>query len=165
MDNAPERTHIQARTAHQHPVNVGLGHQAVHIVRFNRSSIHYSDAVGNCFVPQGRTPLSNESMHFLSLFRSSRPPGANGPDRFIGNGELAGLVGRETLQSLFQLGANNGKGPAPFAFFEYFADTEDRQEATPEGTGKFLLNELVGFPERAADVPNAPGSRHRNRHP
>ena len=93
--------------------------------------------------------------------------GANGPDRFVGDHHVRGLLGGNLVEGAQALAAQHVVGESGFALFEHFADADDGDESRFERGLEFEIDGVVGLAEILAafgvsddDVGDADGDQH-----
>ncbi len=83
-----------------------------------------------------------------------RLAGANGPYRFISDGELRCFPGRDAVERARTLAAQYVFGQASLALFQYFADADDGSEAIFQRDLKLAIDRVVRLVEILLGVPN-----------
>ncbi|OPZ95784.1 MAG: hypothetical protein BWY72_01962 [Bacteroidetes bacterium ADurb.Bin416] len=84
-------------------------------------------------------------MNFLGLFSGGRFTGTNGPNRFVSQDQLAEISRAQIEERFLDLGFNDFKLFAGFAFVKYFADTENGGQAFAQGQFNLGLQNGIGF--------------------
>src|SRR5437868_11409656 len=83
-----ERVSLQACSAHQSPVNIGLRHQRVNIIGGNTAAIKNPDVIAGGFAEVIAQSLPDGGVYFLSLRGSGIASGTNGPNRLVGDNKV-----------------------------------------------------------------------------
>jgi len=84
---------------------------------------------------------------FLRLLGSGIPPGSNGPNGLIGDGNGCRLFRRNPIQTFSDLTFHNIKGLALVALFQQFSHTEDGFQTGGRSGSDFQVNQFIGFAE------------------
>lgn len=87
-------------------------------------------------------------MDLLSLFRSSDLTGADGPNRFVSDNDLAPVL--DLVSYGVELTDNDVDGFVRLTLFESFTDAKDDAEVFGESSSGFLGYVGVGFMEKSA---------------
>ena len=116
---------------------------------------------GNRLIEHRRKLFADEHVRVLRLVGRGVLPGADGPDRFVGNNGFLHLADRQSGQTLAQLRPHHQFRPARFALRQCFAHANDRLERSGVRGQRLLRDQLVSLlliltPFRVAenDVPH-----------
>src|SRR5713101_7731510 len=119
---------LEARSADQSTIDIGLGHQAINVISLNATAVQDADSIGCGLVRHRCQRRTDSSMHFLGLIGSSRAPGTDRPHRFIGDHQGSERRLFLSLQADLDLASDYGQRVSPLALFEGLAYTHDRRQ-------------------------------------
>jgi len=98
---------------------------------------------GNLFIVAIFHDLAKVEMDFLGLFGRGDLAGADGPDRLVGDHDLAHLLGRKPGQRAVELAADHFGGLARLALLQQLPDADDRRQPGCQGRVNLLVDLLV----------------------
>src|SRR6185503_16038174 len=79
---------VQAGAAYQGPVDFFLGHEGLHVLRFDRTAIQDAEIAGEVFAESLGGLASNQKMRGGGELRCGGLSGPDGPHRFVGHHQL-----------------------------------------------------------------------------
>ena len=104
---------LEGRAAHQEAVDVRERRELGRVLSIRAAAVLDADRVRRGAVDVCRDPFSDTFMRFLRLLRGSRFAGADGPDRLVGDDDIAPLQVRALEDGLQLLGADVIRLPGP----------------------------------------------------
>src|SRR5207302_9123405 len=94
---------MQAGTSDQGTIHIGLAHERGGIIRFHAAAILNRKRSSTFLAELFANSAANRGVRLLSLVRRGVLPGTDGPNRFIGNDELAHAFGVDFRQTTPEL--------------------------------------------------------------
>src|SRR3954452_23309373 len=94
----PELVRLEARSAHQTAVHVGLRHDAADVVRLDRAAVQDAYAVRGRVAVRLADPVPERRADLLRVLRGRHLAGADRPDRLVRDDQPRDLLGREGRQ-------------------------------------------------------------------
>src|SRR5690242_6346107 len=141
-DNRREGVGVEAGAADESPVDVLLAEQLTGVLRLHGAAVEDPQPV------DGRAPhgeqVADEGTRLLGLPGGRRAPGADRPDRLVGDDDRAQVPGLDPLEVGAQLALEHRLGLARVARLLALADAEDRLEAGRERRRDLPGKRLVG---------------------
>ena len=127
-------------------VDVGQGEQLRRVVGLDAAAVEDPRALGLLAVAVG-DQRADERDRVLGLLGRRRQPGADRPDRLVGDRDDAELLGLELLEAGLDLVAELALGVAALALLLGLADAQDRPQADPQRRRHLLGQRAVGLVE------------------
>mmetsp|Transcript_42812 Transcript_42812/g.101608 ORF Transcript_42812/g.101608 Transcript_42812/m.101608 type:complete len:272 (-) Transcript_42812:344-1159(-) len=134
---------LQGRAAHEEPVDVLPGEEALAVARIDRAAVHDAHRLRDLVRDVLLDPVPDVGVRLLRHLRGRDLPRADGPDGLVGDDHPA-PVGDLLLVGL-HLPAEHLPQLAGLALLEGLADASDHAEAAGKGVGRLLRHDLVGL--------------------
>jgi len=99
------------------------------VLRLNRAAVENAQFVGELRAERFSGFGSDNGVGVGGHLRRCGLPGANGPDRLVGDHEAGGFLGRNFIEGAETLAAQNVVGETGFTFFEDLSDADDGNES------------------------------------
>ena len=147
VDDRLEGSGLERSAADEAAVDVELREQAGSVFSVHRAAVLDGDRAGSAGAEERTDGVADEGADFAGLFNGRGLAGADGPDGFVGDDDLADLVGLNVLERHLDLVLDAFGGDAGFAFGQRFADANDRAQTGIEGLQDLLVDGFVGFGE------------------
>src|SRR5690606_668680 len=145
IDDRHEIIGIEGSAANQSAVNIGLAKKVSCIVRFYAAAIEDSGILGSLAAVFFLDQFPDILVHGLRLFGSGGLPGADSPNRFVGNDDFCESFFVQMKKPFDQLIGDKIHMDTGFADAKRFSTAKDRQK--PFGNGMFRLfgQHFIGF--------------------
>src|SRR6185436_15320833 len=127
LDYRGEVSWVEAGAADQRSVDVGLGHQLRRIVGLHRAAVEDANRVSRAAAYS--KGVADEGAGFLSLLWGRRTPGADRPDRLVGDHDLRDCAPIDIGKVSLELALEDCLGLAGVACLLALADAEDRLQS------------------------------------
>jgi hypothetical protein len=150
IHNRCERVCLQACAAHQHTVDIDLGHQTFDIVGADAASIKDSEGFGGFRAELFPGKLANELVNFSGNLRSGGSTGPNGPNGLVGQHYTRKVLSCQPVEPVLKLLVDDRKGLVRFALSQHFAEANNRTQAGLEDGSNFSVHRCISFPKEVA---------------
>ena len=104
-------------------------------------------AVGHGAAEPLAQPAPDVRVRLLRLRRGRVPPGADRPDRLVGDDESGGAR-RQAIEAVLDLPIEHRERFVPLALLERLADADDRRQAAGDRRGHLAVDDRIGFAEQ-----------------
>src|SRR6266702_6414150 len=96
-----KRSCLEARSANERTIYVGLGHQEFDVIRFYTAAIEDAQRIGDRLIEHTSNQLADEGVYLLSLGVTGGFTGADCPHRLVGDDYLSkGICGKPSQTAL-----------------------------------------------------------------
>src|SRR5262245_13741187 len=147
LHDAGEGHRIEARTTHERPIDVRLGHERIDVLGLHAAPVEDPDAVGRRARGAGADLAADGVMDLLRLCGCRGPAGADRPHRLVGDDAGGDLLGADVGEGGVDLTGDDGAGRLGLALLERLADAHDRDEAGGQHGAGPPVDGLVGIAE------------------
>lgn len=150
VNNRREVRCYQTRAADQKTVYIPCTGQIRCIAGIDAAAIKNTHAIPASVAESGHEKASNPSVYLGYLLWACIATGANRPDWFVGNLNVAYIIFANPLQCKSELAGNDGRGPAFVAFIESLAHAQNRADFLLQHAGDLSRDYLIGLMEHMA---------------
>ena len=117
------------------------------VLRFDGAAVEDAEFVGE-FLAEGFGGFgADDGVGVGGHLRGCGFPGADGPDRLVGDHQVGGFLGRDFVEGAETLAAQDVVGEFGFAFFEDFSHADDGDESGFEGGLELEVDGVIGLAE------------------
>lgn len=134
---------LQAGTANQETVNIGLGSELTAVLLADRATVNDANALLSVGGDSLAEPLADSGVDLLSLLSGGDLSSANSPDRLVGNDDLVPLLCAQLLGGSVKLTGDDLDGLVGLTLLEGLSDTEDDRDTALNGGLGLAGNEII----------------------
>src|SRR6266496_4088196 len=150
LNDLGEAARVKAGPADEGAVDVRLAHEFARVLWFDAAAVLNTDSFGCRVVSHIVQSVTYKSVRFLRLLWRSVAPGANRPDRLVGDHCFLQFLWAQTGETAAQLDCQYFFNVAFVALFERFADANDRTECRRKRCAHLPIHDFIGLAEEGA---------------
>jgi len=138
-----EEVSLKRSSTNKSAVNIRLGQKVFGVGALHAASVLDADSLGNSLTDVLTHPLTDEGMGLLRHLRGGGQTGADGPNRFVGNGDVLPILLIKKLGGRGKLRSADIVGGAVLTLLLLLTNGEHDLEAGIEGDLNLLSNKLA----------------------
>src|SRR6266498_1673158 len=145
LNDLGEAAWVEAGPADEGAVDVRLAHEFARVLWFNAAAVLNADSLSRSVVSHFVQSVTYKSARFLRLLWRSVAPGANRPDRLVGDHCFLQFLWIQTSETAAQLDCQYFFNVAFVALLESFSDANNRTQCRRMRGAHFSIHDFVGL--------------------